>query len=110
MDIKELISAVKKRPEMYLGDVPDISNLSYYLDGFLASNLINLNNKTDRLFKYEFHDWIRLRLERKFGINFENKSDHFKNYIRQVCHSDRESLDLFFELTDIYFKELDKNG
>lgn len=95
---------------MYLGDVPDISNLSYYLDGFLASNLINLNNETDRLFKYGFHDWIRLRLEREFGTNFENKSDHFKNYIRQVCHSERECLDLFFKSTDIYFRELDKNG
>lgn len=106
MNVKEIISAIKKRPEMYLGDTPNLSNLSYYLNGFLASNIINCDERIDKLFKQKFHDWIRLYLERELKISIEEQSRNYQYYIKKVCNNERECLDLFFKTTEIFFNEL----
>ncbi len=106
MDIENLIqNYIKKRPCMFIEKL-NFDYLRSFLNGFLCcSYYTQKDNRIDSIFKNEFHDWTRKWIEKNKNMIFDVNVDYVF-YIRSVCQTEKECFDLFFDLCDIFFKEV----
>ena len=104
MDVENLINSIKKRPQMYIGDL-SIDRLALFISGFLYSNRMNNRNyDMDRIFKSDIHEWTKQAIKEKEGIKFKLHMD-YSYYIKEVCENGEQEIALFFELSEQFFKE-----
>ncbi len=104
MNVEQLIHQVKKRPGMYVGCI-ELEPVVYFIDGFMFNNFISGTiNNIEKLFKEEFHDWVRRQLEERYNIQLE-KHHNYMFYIIQVSQNAEERLNIFFNLCDDFFAE-----
>ena len=107
MNVKEFINAIRNRPRMYVEDIK-LDYIYYLIIGFLGSNLINKKgNNIDQIYKSFFCQWMLKWVKENVNENYERKSFFWYNIIRDVTNSEDEAVQLFFELTDKFFEEMD---
>lgn len=105
MDVEEILRYIRQRPMMYLG-CKEIEALDHFIAGIILSNLVaDRSDYVDNAFSYEFHDWTQNCLEKQYNIKMEDHRDYLY-YIKQVCKNSEEGLELFFELSREFFKEV----
>ena len=104
MSVEELINRIKGRLGMYIGE-PNFDYLYYYISGFLYNNsATNRVSDIEKSFSYEFHKWVQKWIRENKGVHIEEEID-YHSYIKIICKSDEECINLFFELCSIFFKE-----
>lgn len=112
MNIKMLIQRIKGRPQMFVGEIGELSLeiLSSFIRGFLYSN-INANRveTIDSMFMYEFHSWIKDKLEKSRNIDL-GSGKNYVFYLSEVYEEPKEQLDAFFEFCEEFFEEVEKGN
>ena len=105
MNIEQLINRVRVRPAMFTGSFL-LEPMFYFINGFLYNNAIS--DKTgyiDKAFQYQFHDWVKIQLEKKHKVKLEDNRNYL-TYINKVYQDSEQSLKIFFELCDDFFAEI----
>ena len=107
MNIKEFISAIQKRPKMYVEEVR-VDYIYYLVSGFLGSNLINESGcSIDRKFKAHFSNWVLEWVRKNVDESYDRKSFFWYQILNDVTRNENEATDLFFKLSNIFFQEVD---
>lgn len=107
MNIKEFISAIQKRPKMYVEEVR-LDYIYYLVIGYLGSNLINESGcSIDRKFKAHFSNWVLEWVRKNVDESYERKSFFWYQILNDVTSNENEATDLFFKLSNIFFQEVD---
>lgn len=107
MNVKSLIQQMKLRPAMYVGKI-NLEVTFHFINGFLYNNIITDRvDNIDLAFKNQFDEWVKLTLEKKKNISF-NEQRNLLFYITQVCKSEEERLEMFFELCEEFFNQISK--
>ena len=112
VDIKMLIQRIKGRPQMFVGEIGELSLeiLSSFIRGFLYSNInANRAETIDLTFMYEFHSWVKDKLEKSRNVEFDS-GRNYVFYLREVYEEPKEQLDAFFELCEEFFEEVEKGN
>lgn len=104
-NIETIIKFIKRRPGMYIGEI----NFAYLVH-FLNGNLFNdpsawKEGTVSYHFKCEFSEWVKVWIEKNRKIQLEGQRN-YQLYIQEVCKTQQECLDMFFELSEIFFQEL----
>ncbi|WP_172253552.1 hypothetical protein [Saccharibacillus deserti] len=111
MNIEELISAIRKRPGMFVQD-KRLDYIKYFITGFYCHGFVSKTVAVvDTHFSEEFHRWVKGWIKNNLGINFEEEHGWYE-YIAASTKSNEEAFELFFRLTDEFFREFhqfDKN-
>lgn len=87
--IREIISKIKKRPEMYIGQ-NSISCLKAFLDGWY---LRDPDNVIDSEIMDNFQDWVESRYK-------SDSAESWANIILDHAKNETEALKLFFKEFD----------
>lgn len=105
MDIETFIKSVQSRPLMYVEEVK-IEYIYYLIVGFLGSNLINQRGyDIDQNFKSNFMQWVYDWVLKNVNRDYERKSFFWYHIIKEITNSEEEAVNLFFELSDTFFRE-----
>ncbi len=101
MNIEGLIRQVKIRPQAYIGNL-DFESLFFFISGYLYNNIeSNRADEIDIKFKKDFHEWVRMMLQKKYFVKLEEGH----NYLYYICHvipDKREQVGVFFELAIVF--------
>lgn len=104
MNIQELISAIRRRPGMFVQD-RRLDYVKYFITGFHCHGSVTKTAVTiDEYFYQEFHIWVREWIENKIGMEFDEERGWYE-YIISSTKNNEEAFDLFFKLADEFFKE-----
>lgn len=107
MNIEQLVNRVRFRPPMFTGSF-SLEPMVHFINGFLYNNLMSDRaDDIDIAFKNQFHDWVRIQLEKKYKIKLEKNRDYL-TYISEVYQDLEQGLKVFFELCDEFFIEMHK--
>lgn len=64
MNIEQLVNRVRFRPPMFTGSFW-LEPMVHFINGFLYNNLMSDRaDDIDIAFKNQFHDWVRIQLEK----------------------------------------------
>lgn len=86
----------------------NLDNIYHYINGFLYSNLAaGREEAVDLAFKNQFHEWVKSNIEKSCKLEFAEHRNYVF-YISQVCHSEEERLEKFFELCEEFFQTVSK--
>lgn len=111
MNIEELISAIRRRPGMFVQD-KRLDYIKYFITGFHChGSLSKTTEAIDHHFSEEFHVWVREWIKNNQGIEFDEERGWYE-YITSSTKNNEESYNLFFKLADVFFNEFhhsDKN-
>ncbi len=103
MNIECLIQQVQKRPGMFVGCIA-LEPVCHFISGFLYNNIVtNRADHIDIMFKEQFHEWVRIEIEKKYNIQYE-KNHNYLYYITKTCQDSKQSLEEFFVLCNSFFK------
>ena len=106
MNIKEFISAIQKRPQMYVKEVR-LDYIYYLVIGYLGSSLINESScSIDQKFKAHFSNWVLEWVRKNVDESYERKSFFWYQILNDVTSNEKEATDLFFKLSAIFFQEV----
>lgn len=98
-DLYELISNIRKRPAMYLGE-PSISNLRTFLAGYcFARRQMGIPQTAQERHFSQFQSWI----QQKFNISQNLTWDVIIIYYKSGCY-EQVALDDFFQLFDEFIQ------
>ncbi len=112
VDIKMLIQQIKERPQMFVGEIGELSLeiLSSFIRGFLYSNInANRAETIDSTFMYEFHNWVKDKLEKSRNVDLES-GRNYVFYLSEAYEEPKEQLDAFFEFCEEFFEEFEKGN
>lgn len=112
VNIKMLIQRIKDRPQMFVGEIGELSLeiLSSFIRGFLYSNInANRAETIDSTFMYEFHSWVKDKLEKSRNVDL-GSGRNYVFYLSEVYEEPKEQLDAFFELCEEFFEEVEKGN
>lgn len=108
MNIEKLISKIKLRPGVFVGEIK-LESVYFFISGFLYNNIINNNaDDIDNAFKNQIHVWTKIWIEKKEGVIFDEERNCVF-YINQTYNSVKERLNRFFEICEAFFSEYHKN-
>ncbi|TVP61811.1 MAG: hypothetical protein EA343_12980 [Nodularia sp. (in: Bacteria)] len=98
-DLYELISKIRKRPAMYLGE-PSISNLRTFLAGYcFARRQMGIPQTSQEKHFSQFQSWIK----HKFDVSNNLTWDVMILYEKACCY-EPAALDAFFQLFDEFIQ------
>jgi hypothetical protein len=104
MNIEELISAIRRRPGMFVQE-KRLDYIKYFIAGFHCHGSVLKTAATiDYHFSEEFHVWVRGWLKDNVGIEFDEERGWYE-YITSSTENNEEAFDLFFKLADEFFIE-----
>lgn len=112
VDIKMLIQQIKGRPQMFVGEIGELSLeiLSSFIRGFLYSNInANRAGTIDLMFMYEFHSWVKDKLEKSRNVNL-GRGRNYVFYLSEIYEEPKEQLDVFFDFCEEFFEEVEKGN
>ncbi len=112
VDIKMLIQQIKDRPQMFVGEIGELSLeiLSSFIRGFLYCNInANRAETIDSTFMYEFHNWVKDKLEKSRNVDLES-GRNYVFYLSKAYEEPKEQLDAFFEFCEEFFEEFEKGN
>lgn len=95
MNIEDLISAIKRRPGMFVQH-KRLDYIKYFISGFHCHGAVSKTAEmVDHHFNDGFHIWVRGWMKSNLGIEFDEKHGWYE-YITLSTKSNEESVDLFF--------------
>ncbi len=106
--LKALLRRIKDRPQMFVGNIDEhsLETLAHFIRGFLYSNInADRAEDCDLIFKHEFHDWVRDKLEKDRDVELASGRSYVF-YLSEVFKEPKERLDAFFELCEEFFNEM----
>ncbi|MGZ7441223.1 hypothetical protein [Paenibacillus sp. TH7-28] len=104
MNIEELISAIRRRPGMFVQE-KRLDYIKYFITGFHCHGSVSKTaGAIDYHFSEEFHVWVRGWIKNNLGIEFDEERGWYE-YIISSTKNNEEAFDLFFRLADEFFKE-----
>ena len=102
-----LIMQMKTRPQMYVGEL-NLELIYHFINGFLYNNIItNRADDIDFKFKYQFHNWVKEKLEKDQDVKFHVERNYLF-YLNQVFQDSIQKINIFFEFCEDFFGEIDK--
>ncbi|MBD5471844.1 MAG: hypothetical protein HDR20_02755 [Lachnospiraceae bacterium] len=106
MDIKEFINAVQNRPLMYVEEIR-MDYIYYLVIGYLGSNLVNKRDYcADLEFKRCFDNWLLEWVRKNVDKNYECHGFIWYKILIDVTKSEKEAVELFFNLSTKFFLEM----
>ena len=96
-NIFDWLDEVRRRPEMYLGDVNSLASLEAMIWGYEAAISIHRIEEPTPRFDRTFLSWVRLRRGWSTSLGWADA-------IHRAVREGQRPLDLFFELVDEYRK------
>lgn len=106
VQIRELINAMRSRPQMYLEDMK-LDYIYHFIFGYLMS--IKVNGKESvrgiSFARYMFY-WILEWIVKNIDASYKPKDFHWHHIIYEVTNSEDEAVELFFKISDEIFHEV----
>jgi len=102
LNIKELIVAMKIRPQMFVFPVR-VDYIYYYLMGFAASQNRNNPDDVDLAFKNDFYYWAYNWIIKNKDSQYELNAAFWYHMFQDVTKEENEAVELFFKLSEEFF-------
>ena len=99
LNIIDIVKTIKRKPEMFFGEKPDIYNLYYYLLGYTGSRIsTGISDKDDEKYQFEFGSWIYRK--------HESVLEHDMFWAKAISTMQKikdKQVELFFSLFEEFF-------
>lgn len=108
MNIEKLINQIKLRPEMFVRENYNLTNILNYIYGFQAAKFVyHLQDEVDKAYNDNFFEFVKNELEKKYCVIL-NPCSEYGDLICQVHDEAKQQIDEFFELSEKFFREIIK--
>ena len=109
MHIKELVKGMRIRPLMYLQE-EKIDYIYHFFIGYcgLARHYGDYTEDMDKHFVTWFVQWLNNWIIENYDKNYEFKTFHWNETIKEITQSEEEAVQLFYELCEQFFSDYEE--
>lgn len=108
MNVKNLIKNIQKKPKAFVHEVR-ADYIEYVIEGFLCCNtMYDRADDEEKCYHCYFIDWITEWINKNIDKKYRRKSALWHQVLRDVTNDEQETVDLFFKLSELYFKQYEE--
>lgn len=109
-NVTNVIKNIKIRPLMYV-EKEELGYIIQFINGYVYhSNIIDEENEINNKYQLEFHFWLAEWIKRNRNNLYEFHTYHISKMIYEITDSEEEAVELFYQLTDEFFAEMEREN
>ena len=103
LSVEGIINAIQKRPKMFVEE-ESIEYIFHFLMGF---GMVS-NREIDRNFCCWFHKWLGTWIREHIDETYSSQAAYWTDDIKRLATDEKSEVDLFYELSQLFFEDYRK--